>query len=106
MFGPGVRKFLFISLAALTMALAAIAVFDSEAGLLQVLALKKQHEQLTDEVKELEGRKEFLKDRVEKVESGDTLVLEEVAREKNLIRPGDTVYRVHYQTEAGSDSLR
>lgn len=96
----GTRSWIYASLAGLFLALATYVVFDPEAGILQVHKLQQQHEELTVEARALEARRDFLSQRIELLEVRDPQTLESIAREKNLVYPGDTVYRIHYRTPA------
>ncbi len=102
----GKRTWMYACLAGLFLALATFVIFDREAGLLQVRELKQQHSELTTEARALEARREFLTERLALLEQGDPHTLEEVAREKNLIYPGDTVYRIHYSPDADVKPVR
>jgi cell division protein FtsB len=102
----GSRSWIYACLAGLFLAMATYVVFDREAGWLQVHALEQQHNRLTAEARALEARRDFLSQRIELLEVRDPQTLEAVAREKNMIYPGDTVYRIHYRSPAELESVR
>jgi len=102
----GTRSWIYACLAGLFVALATYVVFDREAGALQVHALEQQHNRLTAEARALEARRDFLSQRIELLEVQDLQTLEAVAREKNMIHPGDTVYRIHYRAPAELEQVR
>ncbi|GBE29466.1 MAG TPA: hypothetical protein ENH10_06785 [Bacteroidetes bacterium] len=101
---PGTRTVIYTCLAGSFLALAAYTVFDKEAGVLQVREVVKQHHDLTVEARALEARRDYLTVKLELLELDDPQALETIAREKNLIHPGDTVYRIHYRQPADDES--
>ncbi|MBS1262345.1 MAG: hypothetical protein MAG453_01690 [Calditrichaeota bacterium] len=101
-----VRKLMLIALIGCAGTAAAVAVFDREAGLLQVLRMKQRHHELSTEARALEARKQFLIERLARLEAGDQQTIEAVARDKNMIRPGDIVYRVHFRPPSETKAAR
>lgn len=84
-------------------------VLNHDSGLLQVLALKKERDQLRQEVVRLQAERDELESQIKRLEKVDPLVIEEEARRKGMVREGEEVYRLQYEetpdsTKTGSVS--
>ncbi len=75
-----------------------------EGGIIRVMELKAEEEQLREEIARLKAEKAELESQIHRLEEDDPLVIEEEARRKGMIREGEKVYRLRYQEVPDSNS--
>lgn len=95
-----------LSLLLLILVLAGFTVFGNDGGLLQVLSLKNEKERLEQEVQQLQNQKETLEIQIEHLESSDPFSIESEARLKGMVRKGEEVYKLEYDSTTATSTLK
>ena len=72
-------------------------ILSRDTGLLQVMHLKQERDQLQQEVIRLRSEKESLESQLKHLEKVDPMTIEEEARRKGMVREGEEVYRLKYK---------
>jgi cell division protein FtsB len=81
-------------------------VFSSDGGLLQILSLKKERDNLIQEIDNLNLEKEQLEFQIDRLAGGDSLVIEAEARVKGMVKEGEEVYRLQYKELSDSSTKK
>ncbi len=79
-------------------------VFGNSTGLVSVLNLKTERDELKLEISRLQAEKDALELQIVRLNEEDSSVIEEEARKKGMVREGETVYKLRYVE--GKDSLK
>ncbi len=73
-------------------------IFGREGGIIRVLELKSENDQLNTEISRLQSEKAELEQQIQLLEEKDATVIEEEARRMGMQKPGETVLRIQYET--------
>ncbi|MBD3167545.1 hypothetical protein GF324_13175 [bacterium] len=81
-------------------AYAVYALVLKEDGILRVWRLQSERDRLRSQVEELRADSARLQETIERLEARDPELIELKARDKEMIREGEEVWRIEYQEEA------
>ncbi|MBZ0265546.1 septum formation initiator family protein [bacterium] len=84
--------------------LVVVLVFNKHGGLLQVLELQKERNQLRHQVQQLQAEKTTLQEQIKQLQEQDPLMIESEARRLGMAREGEEIFILEY--EASEDTLR